>query len=69
MSRRAKTGVWIQFDREKYESPKAHLLVLPDEREVWVPKSQVLSVDWDTGQMQLPLWLAEEKGIPYTQPN
>lgn len=53
-----------------HETPKA-ILVLEDEteEELWLPKSQIQNCDEeDFGvgcvmELQLPLWLAEEKGL------
>ncbi len=57
----------VRFDRLVSETPKALLVATGGEGddEVWIPKSQVASLDVDTGEVWLPLWLAEKKGLQY----
>ncbi len=62
-------NVLVRVDRLVSETPKALLVAMSsdggEEEEVWIPKSQVASLDVDTGEVWLPLWLAEKKGLQY----
>lgn len=57
-------NVLVRFDEVKHETDGAFLIVV-DEEEVWIPKSQVAHVDHAKGEMWLPLWLAESKGVGF----
>jgi len=50
----------IVYDDLVYETDKAYLLRF-DDRDVWVPKSQVQDIDDE--YVTLPLWLIEEKEL------
>ena len=55
------------FGTKVRESEKAILIRTKDEREHWVPKSQIKSKTTigDTVEVTIPEWLAEEKEMPY----
>ena len=66
---RGEEPVEIAFDAVKAETDAAWLLVLGRD-EVWIPKSQAENVRMERtrfgrrhGTMELPEWLAEEKGL------
>jgi hypothetical protein len=61
--RRSGAPVTMRFIEERTETPKAHLFVMEGGEEVWLPKSQILSINWDTGELELPRWLAEAKQL------
>ena len=61
--KRRSAPVALRFNEEKVETARAYLLVLEDGEEAWFPKSQIVSIDWNTGTLQVPRWLAEEKGL------
>jgi len=50
----------IVYDDLVYETDKAYLLRF-DDRDVWIPKSQVQDIDDE--YVTLPLWLIEEKEL------
>jgi len=50
----------IVYDDLVYETDKAYLLRF-DDRDVWIPKSQVQDIDDE--YITLPLWLIEEKEL------
>lgn len=58
-------NVMVPLQRIKAETDKAYLVMLEqgDGEEVWLPKSQVAFID--QGEVWIPLWLAEKKGIDY----
>ncbi len=60
-------NVLVRFDHVMSETPKALLVAMGGEgdEEVWIPKSQVASLDADAGEVWLPLWFAEKKGLQY----
>lgn len=49
------------------ELTKAHHLFLSanDTEGVWIPKSLTAHLDDDAGEVWIPIWLAEEKGLEY----
>jgi hypothetical protein len=61
------SNVLVRFNHAKYESDKAHWLALSieDEEGVWLPKSQIAHIDFNTSEVWIPLWLAEKKGLEY----
>lgn len=61
--RRRSQPVTLHFLAEQVETPKAYLLVMETGEEVWLPKSQIKSINWETGEVQVPRWLAEEKQL------
>lgn len=50
----------IVYDDLVYETDKAYLLRF-DDKDVWIPKSQVQDIDDE--YVTLPLWLIEEKEL------
>lgn len=54
--------VTVEFTAEHTTTEKAYLLEIGGEK-VWIPKSQVVRIDWDNGELVIPRWLAEEKGL------
>lgn len=52
---------WFDVDEVVKETPHAYLLLIENE-ELWLPKSQV-KFDEDDGLVGLPGWLAEDKGL------
>ncbi len=60
-------NVLVGFDRVMSETEKAKLLAIsPDDAQgVWIPSSQIASIDADAGEVWIPLWLAEAKGLEY----
>ena len=54
--------VTFKFIEEQMETARAHLLVMETGEEVWVPKSQI-KINWETGEVTMPRWLAEEKEL------
>ena len=61
--KRRSEPVTLKFISEQVETPKAYLLVLDTGEEAWFPKSQIKSINWDTGELQIPRWLAEETNL------
>lgn len=61
--RRRSVPVTLKFVAEQVETERAYLLVMETGEEVWLPKSQITFLDWENGTLQVPRWLAEEKGL------
>ncbi len=61
------TNVLVRFDHVKVDRPASYCLALSvdDYGGVWLPKSQVANIDEDAGEVWLPLWLAEKRGLEY----
>lgn len=53
----------IRRDRIVKETDRATLIAVGDE-EVWLPESQIAAID-AAGEVWIPLWLAEKKGLEY----
>ena len=53
----------IEYTEILNETEKAVLLLIEDDWEEWVPKSQILSHDEEGCIMEIPRWLAEAKGL------
>ena len=60
-------NVLVRFDSIEGRRKKAYRLRIDpyDGPEIWIPKSQVASIDEDAGEVWIPLWLAEKKGLEY----
>ena len=62
-------NVLVRFHEFKGKTPsgKAYLFSLTAEasENLCLPKSQVAHIDTDTGEVWIPLWLAENKGLDY----
>lgn len=60
-------NVLVRFDHAASETDKAHRLALSvvDAEGVWLPKSQIAHIDFEAGEVWIPLWLAEKKGLDY----
>ena len=59
---------YFEVEQVKAETDKALLCVFEDGREEWIPKSQILpdsqvQAKGDDGEIAIPRWLAEEKGL------
>ena len=54
--------VTYDFDELIHETEMAWLMQLHLDDPVWLPKSQV-TVHWGDRTVEVPLWLAEEKGL------
>lgn len=54
-------AVLIRFDEIENETDDAFLIG----DEVWLPKSAVLSLDEENGEVWIPISLAKEKGLDY----
>ena len=54
--------VVIDFDEIKHETELAYLFVI-DDNEVWLPKSQCLTLDVEAREVEIPEWLAVDKGL------
>ncbi len=61
------TNVLVRFDSIEGRTEKAYQLRIDpyDGPEIWIPKSQVASIDREKGEVWVPLWLAEKKGLEY----
>ena len=55
----------VAFESIEAETPEAWLLLLDDGRRIWLPKSQCRLF---TETVEVPLWLAEEKELPFESP-
>lgn len=60
-------NVLVRFYGMDGDTAKAYkiLITVDDIEGVWIPRSQVADIDWDTHEMWIPLWLAEKKGLEY----
>jgi len=60
-------NVLVRFHRVKASSPRARLIELSveDAEGVWIPESQIAHIDEDAGELWIPEWLAEKKGLEY----
>lgn len=57
--------VGVYFDEVKRETDKAILFVF-DEKEVWLPKSQIVETQFDANSVVwIPRWLAEKNELDY----
>jgi len=52
----------IEYSRIKSETDKAWLLILDDGEREWFPKS-VCVLDKENFEIEVPMWLAEQKGL------
>lgn len=61
------TNVLVRFDGVQAETEKAVCIVLDatDYEGVWIPRSQIAHIDEDAGELWIPLWFAEKKGLDY----
>jgi len=61
------SNVLVRFHEIKHDTGKATLLLLTpsDTQGVWIPNSQIAHIDDDTGEVWIPLWLAEKNGMEY----
>lgn len=63
------TNVLVRFHEFKGKTPsgKAYLFSLApeDSENLCLPMSQVAHIDTDAGEVWIPLWLAEKKGLEY----
>jgi len=57
-----KIYVPVYYDVISAETDKAYCFSTAD-KEVWLPKSQVIDIDSQNGEMIIPEWLAVEKGL------
>ena len=60
-------NVRVQVHEQDGESDKAcrFLVAVDDIAGTWIPKSQIAHYDDDAGELWIPLWLAEKKGLEY----
>jgi len=54
--------VEVEIDLLEHETEKAYLIIV-DNEEFWLPKSQVEDINEDS--VWIPCWLAEEKGLEH----
>ena len=61
------TNVLVRFYEIERRTDLAHLVLLTPEDEdgVWIPESQIAAIDTGLGELWIPLWLAEKKGLEY----
>ena len=52
----------LQYDELKYQTKLARLFMF-DNHEVWIPESQIMDIDLDECRVEVPDWLAEERGL------
>ena len=57
-----KIYVPVYYDVISAEIDKAYCFSTAD-KEVWLPKSQVIDIDSQNGEVIIPEWLAVEKGL------
>jgi hypothetical protein len=63
-------NVLVRFRSIEARTAMAYKILTPfsDEasaRMAWLPKSQVADIDEEKGEVWIPLWLAEKKGLGY----
>ncbi len=62
------TNVLVRFHEIVRRTDKAVLISIEeddDDTSVWIPESQIAMIDTGLGEVWIPLWLAEEKGLEY----
>ena len=55
--------VRLDFDDLVDETDLACCLAFSDEHEVWVPKSIILELDEEDGEVEVPQWFAYKEGL------
>lgn len=60
-------NVLVRIASVEAQTERAYKVTLSDDdtQGIWIPKSQVAHFDEDAGEVWIPLWLAEEKGLEY----
>ncbi len=60
-------NVLVRFHTAGHIGAKSRLIYLsPEDREgIWLPHSQIAHIDTDSGEVWIPLWLAEKMGVEY----
>jgi hypothetical protein len=59
------SNVLVRFESIGARSSKAVKICVDVDEDVWLPESQIAHLDEDAGEVWIPLWLAEKKGLEY----